>query len=122
MAYGSVFWGAGVMAVRYGGPHLFRTNLSRSLTMAATVPTAHVLVRITEAIFSLNSQERLAALTLSSGIALILDGVAHTWFPSAYENPSLQKIDPLAACSISRYGSGWLLFFVGILLTMLVFT
>ncbi|CAF1528126.1 unnamed protein product [Rotaria sp. Silwood1] len=121
VGYGSILWGMGVITIRHGGPYMFRTNLSRSLTMAATVPAVYILVRISEVMFSLNSQESLAALALVNGIAIILDGVAHTWFPSAYENPSLQETNPLAACSISRYGSGWLLYFVGICLTMLVF-
>ena len=122
VAYGSILWGVGVVAIRYGGPQMFHTNLSRSLTMVATAPTMYLLVRLTEVMFSLNSQERLAALVLINGTGTLLDGIAHTWFPTVYENPLLQKTNPLAACTISRYGSGWLLGFVGLCLTMIVFT
>ncbi|CAF1328858.1 unnamed protein product [Rotaria sordida] len=121
MGYGAFFWGLGVWSIRHGGTYMFQTNLSRSLTMAATVPMSYAVIRLTEAVFSLNAQETLVAMTLGTGFASILDGIAHTWFPSAYENPELQKKNPLAACTISRYGSGWLLFFVGAALTMIVF-
>ncbi|CAF1453679.1 unnamed protein product [Rotaria sp. Silwood1] len=121
IGYGAVFWGLGVLTIRHGGTYMFQTNLSRSLSMAATVPASYAVIRLTEALFSLNAQDTLAAMVLGTGAASILDGIAHTWFPSAYEDPELQKKNPLAACTISRYGSGWLLFFVGAALTMLVF-
>ncbi|CAF1160660.1 unnamed protein product [Rotaria sp. Silwood1] len=121
IGYGAFFWSLGVLAIRRGGTYMFQTNLSRSLTMAATLPAAYAVIRLTEAVFSLNAQDTLAAVALGTGAASILDGIAHIWFPSAYESPELQKKNPLAACTISRYGSGWLLFFVGAALTMLVF-
>ncbi|CAF2984604.1 unnamed protein product [Rotaria sp. Silwood2] len=121
MGYGAFFWGLGVLAVRHAGPHMFHTNLGRCVTAVASLPAVYMLVPITEALLSLKSQESLPAMALATGVACILDGIAHTWFPTAYENPALQKKNPLAACVISRYGSGWLLYLVGIFLTMLVF-
>ncbi|CAF4724537.1 unnamed protein product [Rotaria sp. Silwood2] len=88
--------------------------------MAATVPASYAVIRLTQALFSLNTQDTVSAFILGTGVASILDGTAHTWFPSAYEDPELQKKNALAACTTSRYGSGWLLFFVGASLTMLV--
>ncbi|CAF1509710.1 unnamed protein product [Rotaria sp. Silwood1] len=121
IGYGAFFWGLGVLSIRHCGTCMFQTNLSRSLTMTAIVPAAYTVIRLTEAVFSLNVQDTLAAVALGIGAASILDGIAYTWFPSAYECPELQKKDPLAACTISRYGSGSSLFFVGAALTMLVF-
>lgn len=121
IGYSSFVWGIGVLAIRHMGPFLFRNNLNRTLTMAATIPMVHFTIRLTELLFSLTAEDRVAALALANGFAIALDGIAHTWFPTAYENPELQKKNPLAACTISRYGSGWILFFGGICLTMVFF-
>ncbi|CAF4048358.1 unnamed protein product [Rotaria sordida] len=121
IGYSAFFGGLGILTIRHGGTYMFQTNLSRSISVAAIVPVSYALIRLTEAVFSLNAQGTLAAVALGIGAACILDGIAHTWFPSAFENPELQKKNPLAACTISRYGSGWLLFFAGATLTMLVF-
>ncbi|CAF3760848.1 unnamed protein product [Rotaria socialis] len=120
-AFSVSLWMLGVILIRYFGPYWFRTNFGRNVSMASTVPFSYISIYIAEIMFSLHSHEILAAVALGTGIASILDGMAHAWYPSAYENPSLQKTNPHAACCISRYGSGWLLFFVGIILTMAVF-
>lgn len=120
VGYGAFFWGVGVLTVRHGGRYLFQNNANRSLALAATVPAGYGIIRLTQALFSLNKQDTVTAFVLGTGVASILDGIAHTWFPSAYEDPELQTKNPLGACTTSRYGSGWLLFFVGAGLTMLV--
>ncbi|CAF4959031.1 unnamed protein product, partial [Rotaria magnacalcarata] len=88
--------------------------------MASTVPGSYAIIRLTQALFSLNMRDTATALAFGTGVASILDGITHIWFPSAYEDPELQKNNALAACTTSRYGSGWLLFFVGVGLTMVV--
>lgn len=121
VGYSAALWASGIVAIRHGGPACGRTNLRRTITMAATVPAVYFLIRITETLFSLKSQELLPAFALGGGVASILDGITHTWFPTAYENPSLQKTNALAACTFSRYGSGWLLYFVGLSLVMALY-
>ncbi|CAM4941536.1 unnamed protein product [Rotaria socialis] len=120
IGYSAALWGIGVLTIRYGGRYLFQTKSSRSLAMASAVPGCYAIIRLTQALFSLNMQDTATAFTLGTGAASILDGITHIWFPSAYEDPELQKKNALAACTTSRYGSGWLLFFVGVGLTMVV--
>ncbi|CAF3004199.1 unnamed protein product [Rotaria sp. Silwood2] len=113
-AYGCVLWGAAALTVRHAGPACYNTDLGKTLMMVAAVPGSYILVRSVDKLFPLSSKERLAAVTLVTASALIMDGLAVTGFPSIYENESLKAKNVDLARSIARDGTGWVFFGAGV--------
>jgi hypothetical protein len=44
------------------------------------------------------------------------------WFPTLYENPSLKKKNPTSSIIVSRMGTAWILYGVGICFSIALLT
>lgn len=115
-------WGVGAATIRYVGPYLYSTEKKRLATAAATVPMSYVLVRATESLFVKEPSQKFAVFAIATGVPLILDGLAFSFYPQLYENEDVKKKDANLAVSLSRTGASWLLYGVGCCLLFAAFT
>lgn len=121
-AYALFLWAVAAYKIRRFGPLCYGTELGRRLTIAVTIPVCYMLIRVSEALFALQPEERLPALVMLVAGPLMCDGFAYTFHSHLYENEQLKKTNPSAATFISRFGAAWLLFGTGCCLAIAVFT
>ena len=100
---GALFWLIGVLFIRFAGPIFF---------IEGSFPASWLPIKLGEVFGKVKSHALITAVLIMNTTALLLDGVALTWFPSIYGVTGSALV--LAA--------GWLLwtFGVGLLLALFI--
>ncbi len=106
---GMAFWFEALLFIRLGGESLFvNGNPWLVLWFVASIPIAWVLVRIGAVVGKIDGEELLSAVAIMTLTAMLLDGIALTWFQDWY---GLAQTGLLLAAA-------WLLWGVGISLAI----
>ena len=104
---GIFFWFDALVFIRLVGPTLFVAgNPMLFVLFAASFPIVWLLIKFSAAVGKIQGHAVFLAVVIMDMTALLLDGVAITWFPAAYGLPATSLV--LAAA--------WLLGGVGITL------
>jgi hypothetical protein len=119
---GVIFWGVGVLTIRYASHILFENDLRRVFSYISAIPTGFLIAGISEGLVGISSKHRLTSVAIMTVSALMLDGLAYMWFPTLYENPTLKKKNPPLSMALSRMGAGWLLWSTAIYFAIALFT
>jgi Family of unknown function (DUF5367) len=99
------FWFEALLFIRFEGESLFvNSNPLLLLLFGSSIPIAWVLIKISAIIGKIDGKDLLNAVAIMALTALLLDGVALTWFQSWY---GLAQTGLLLAAA-------WLLWGVGI--------
>jgi Family of unknown function (DUF5367) len=102
---GVVFWFEALLFIRFGGESLFvNGNPLLVLWFVASIPIAWILVKISAIVGKIDGEDLLSAVAIMALTALLLDGIALTWFQDWY---GLAQAGLLLAAA-------WLLWGVGI--------
>lgn len=102
---GVVYWLEALLFIRFGGEELFvNGNPWLLLLFVAALPIAWVLVKVSAVVGKIDRQDLLSAVAIMALTAMLLDGVALTWFQGWY---GLAPAGLLLA-------SAWLLWGVGV--------
>lgn len=118
--FSAFLWAVAVVKIRYAGPYLYVTQMGKFVTLLMSLPVAYLTVFMTESVVGSSQPNRLLVSMIGSGTALVLDGIAYTWYPTLYENEEIKKINPTAAVKLARSGAGFLLYGVGFILLIAV--
>lgn len=106
---GGVCWAAAVGVIQFGGiMGAFDGTWATAILFLVTALAAHAVLWACMRVVEMHDEEALTVGSVISAVALLLHGVALTWFPQAY-GP-----DP----EVVRLGSAWLLWGVGATLLM----
>lgn len=82
---GTIFWFDALLFIRFGGESLFIDgNPWLLLLYVASIPIAWISIEISAIIGKIARKDLLNAVAIMALTALLLDGVALTWFPSWY--------------------------------------
>ena len=122
MISAALLWAVGVTIIRHVGHVLFATNSRQAATLVFSIPLSYVSILMVEKPVGASPQERLLVTCIACATALIMDGIAFTWFPSLYENESIKKKNPHSAVVLSRIGAGYLLYTFGFTLAWAALT
>jgi hypothetical protein len=82
--YGAVLWYAAALLVRKIGPMGALDGGWRLLTYALVIPGTVPAIMIARPIAKLRRDQTLAGISVVTATALLLDGIAHAWFPAIY--------------------------------------
>jgi Family of unknown function (DUF5367) len=106
---GMIFWFEALLFIRTGGESLFvNGNPWLVLWFVASIPIAWVLIKISAIVGKIDGENLLNAVAIMTLTALLLDGIALTWFQGWY---GLAQAGLLLAAA-------WLLWGVGISLAI----
>jgi Family of unknown function (DUF5367) len=82
---GIIFWFEALLFIRFGGESLFvNGNPWLLLLFVASMPIAWVLVKIVAIVGKINGEDLLSAVSIVALTAMLLDGIALTWFQGWY--------------------------------------
>jgi hypothetical protein len=116
---GGVFWATAAFTIRSVPEILFGNPNRQIMSYLAAFPVSfYGFIRPTEIILGISPSARVYTSVILSAAALLLDGIAMMWFPHIYENPELMKKDNTMGLLFSRRGASWLLWGVGVGLTV----
>jgi hypothetical protein len=88
--YGAVLWFLAAMLVRTIGPMGALDGSARIITYALVIPGTIPAIWIGRAMAGLARDQTATALIVITATALLLDGIAHAWFPNLYgSDPAL---------------------------------
>jgi hypothetical protein len=88
--YGAVLWFLAAILVRTIGPMGALDGFGRWITYALVIPGTVPAIWIGRALAKLERDQTAIALIVITATALLLDGIAHAWFPSLYgSDPAL---------------------------------
>jgi hypothetical protein len=88
--YGAVLWFLAAMLVRTIGPMGALDGFGRMITYALVIPGTVPAILIGRALAKLSRDQTAMSLIVITATALLLDGIAHAWFPSLYgSDPTL---------------------------------
>jgi hypothetical protein len=88
--YGAALWFVAAMLVRTIGPMGALDGFGRVITYTLVVPGTVPAIWIGRALAKLERDQTAIALIVITATALLLDGIAHAWFPSLYgSDPAL---------------------------------
>ena len=82
--YGVVLWFLAAMLVRTLGPMGALDGFGRVITYALVIPGTVPAILIGRVLAKLSRDQTAISLIVITATALLLDGVAHAWFPSLY--------------------------------------
>jgi hypothetical protein len=82
--YGAVLWFAAAMLVRAIGPMGALDGGWRFLSYALVIPGTVPAIIIARPIAKLRADQTIAGISVVTATALLLDGIAHAWFPAIY--------------------------------------
>ncbi len=106
---GITFWLEALLFIRFGGESLFvNGNPWLLLLFVVSIPISWVLIEIGAIVSKIDREDLLNAVVIMALTALLLDGIALTWFQSWY---GLSQTGLLLAAA-------WLLWGVGIALSI----
>jgi hypothetical protein len=103
-----VFWFNAAMIVRFLGSAGLLGGSSTVLTFGISIPLAAVTMGITKALVHVTWRQMTFAITLMTGIAQVLDGLAITLFPTFYGS-EMENVRLGAALILFGAGAGLLL-------------
>jgi Family of unknown function (DUF5367) len=82
---GAIFWFEALLFIRFGGESLFvNGNLWLLLLYVASIPIAWISIEISAIVGKIEREDLLNAVVIMALTALLLDGIALTWFQSWY--------------------------------------
>lgn len=88
--YGAVLWFVAAVLVRTIGPMGALDGFGRVMTYALVIPGTVLAIRIGRVLAKLERDQTAISLVVITATALLLDGIAHAWFPSLYgSDPAL---------------------------------
>ena len=122
LGLGSFYWAAAAVAIRYAGHVLFRSRESELTFFASLAPISYGVMSFSESVIGLDTRHRLVSASIMSSMALLLDGTAFMFFPEVYENPEMSKTDRQKAVYHSRKGAASILWGVGVILGIALYT
>lgn len=82
--YGVVLWFAAALLVRTIGPMGLLEGIWGILIFLLVIPGTVPAISIARPLAKLSSDQTLAGIAVVTATALLLDGVAHAWFPQIY--------------------------------------
>jgi hypothetical protein len=82
--YGAALWFAAAMLVRAIGPMGALDGGWRLLSYALVIPGTVPAIMIARPIAKLRADQTIAGISVVTATALLLDGIAHAWFPAIY--------------------------------------
>lgn len=83
---GAVFWFVAAMVVRYVVPMGALTGWAAYVTFALVAPVTFVALQFSRMVTGFGADHYVHAAALMTGTALLLDGIALTWFTPLYGN------------------------------------
>jgi hypothetical protein len=88
--FGALLWFVAAMLVRFLAPMGALEGVSRALTYALVIPGTVPFVLMTRAVAKLARDQTAVGIMVVTAAALLLDGIAHAWFPAIYgSDPTL---------------------------------
>ncbi len=88
--YGALLWFLAAILVRMIGPMGALDGYAQVITYALVVPGTVPAILVGRALAKLSRDQTAISLLVITATALLLDGVAHAWFPSLYgSDPAL---------------------------------
>jgi hypothetical protein len=88
--FGVLLWFLAAVLVRTIGPMGGLSGTARWITYALVIPGTIPAILIARRLASLFRQQTAVGITIVTATALLLDGIAHAWFPSLYgSDPAL---------------------------------
>jgi hypothetical protein len=88
--YGALLWFVAALLVRTIGPMGALDGFGRVITYALVIPGTVPAIWIGRVLAKLNHDQTAISLMVITATALLLDGVAHAWFPALYgSDPAL---------------------------------
>jgi hypothetical protein len=88
--YGAALWFVAAMLVRTIGPMGALDGFGRVITYALVIPGTVPAIWIGRTLAKLELDQTAISLIVITATALLLDGIAHAWFPSLYgSDPAL---------------------------------
>jgi hypothetical protein len=90
--YGAVLWFLAAMLVRNIGPMGALDGSARIITYALVIPGTVPAIWIGRVLAKLNRDQTAISLIVITATALLLDGIAHAWFPSLYGSDPVQIV------------------------------
>jgi hypothetical protein len=101
--FGALLWFVAAMLVRFLGPVGALDGASRVVTYALVIPGTIPFVMMTRTLAKLGRDQTLAGISVVTAAALLLDGIAHAWFPAIYgSDPALL----VAGAAVIFWGAG----------------
>lgn len=87
------FWFFAAMLVRFAGTWLLGSgDAMLAAAFLLTLPLSYGFIVVAKATTGLHRGQYVRAVTIMTGIAAVLDGIALTWFPSLYHHdPEIVK-------------------------------
>ena len=82
--YGAILWFSAAVLVRVIGPMGALDGGWRMLTYAIVIPATVPAIIAARPLAKLRVDQTLAGICVVTATALLLDGVAHAWFPALY--------------------------------------
>lgn len=82
--FGALLWFVAAMLVRFLGPMGALDGAARVVTYALVIPGTVPFVMMTRTLAKLGRDQTLAGISVVTAAALLLDGIAHAWFPTIY--------------------------------------
>jgi hypothetical protein len=82
--YGAVLWFLAAMLVRNLGPMGALDGVWRVISYALVIPGTVPAILIARPLAKLRRDQRVTAISIVTATALLLDGIAHAWFPAIY--------------------------------------
>jgi hypothetical protein len=82
--YGALLWFVAALLVRTIGPMGALDGFGRVITYALVIPGTVPAIWIGRVLAKLNRNQTAISLIVITATALLLDGVAHAWFPALY--------------------------------------
>ena len=102
-AFGALLWFLAALLVRTIGPMGGLSGTARWITYGLVIPGTIPAIFITSWLASLTRPQTGAGIAVVTATALLLDGIAHAWFPSLYgSDPALL----LAGAAVIFWGAG----------------
>ena len=107
IALGAIFWLLAALVIRFLGSSVFAPGSAvLFIVFALAIPIAWGFVWLGTTIAGARGAAVVPAVSIMSATAMLLDGVALTWFPSLYGMPSTSLVI-VGACLL--WGVGWIL-------------
>jgi len=110
---GAFFWLVAALFIHWTGPELWRAgNPWLAFVFLACIPIGWIFIGVTLVLGGISRREALVPVSLMCVTGLLLDGIAISTFPSLYG----------ASAEHVMLGAAWLLWGVGVLLALVLFT
>ncbi len=109
---GAFLWFVAAMLVRFLAPMGALDGMARVVTYALVIPSTVPFILMTRVIAKLGRNQTVIGICVVTAAALLLDGIAHAWFPAIYgPDPALWA----SGAAVIFWGAG-----VGLMLALLM--